>query len=1001
MLHPLVSRDESTVHEFQLNCLEQEVSRLRTFLLQEDLPERAVLGICTASPLFAACCMEAAVKSGWSYVYCRPCLSSEDVKAIVTSYSISIMFTDRNDLEGVRCFNPEKDGRDAQAGYQSQQSAIPGAAVRLTGKGTEWRMNGREQELYYSALSAALQLRVGENMVVAVKGLNPETVCDLVIAFIRAGRQAALSIQPTLDLEGISANTTIVAHERIWRTMLRTGVEQDKSNLRVFAIGAHSMLNRTLDLYRENFVNGLCGFFLSARGEPFILAYQNSYEEVLPFDGQYELVPAGKPLPPGNCILLNERQHRPWAGAVGTLYTHWNHSYSITDCQGFYDPEGSLYIRSASADLQKADPGLLEEILSFLPELREVRMEIGGGTLVCLAIAEPSAGCDETTVRKKIKDELPLQLQPGTINLIAPGDGANAGRNTGEAQMGHALAEKWWLPTDKADSSMRYEAIGRSVMEVLNRTNLDFDDNFFDMGLDSISAMRLAVRLRKEGFQADIRCIFTAPTVRSLSLALSRKGLDEIFEDKHVVLKERYVEESLALIRSEKDRKYGKDMLDSGPGIEAIYPLTPMQQVILAQNLNYRNTGLDVVIMEYRLNGRLQPVFFEAALKETIRRHPVLRSGFLWRRLSHPLQVVYQDPEFKLEQENLLELAPEFREERYRSRLAEVRTTGFNIAEPPLLRALLFASAPQEWIFALVCQSSLFDGWSSNLIFNDVIRIYSAFVHGEETRLNPAEPFICYAKWLEAQDVEAARSYWVKELSSWVPPISRPPVQMRSHYEPEEIIADLSAEVLQHIQSFKERNRITAHTILLGAWAMLQAEMAENSDVLISMIVSGRPESLDDADSIVGLFSNTVLLRVANGTLGDIDERLSWLSMIQEKVTRQKPYEYQTLQQIAEWCKLPVESLQQAVYTGAFVYLNFPMDITESMGEDLSFIPLSEAGYVSAPFRMYVHPINNHKLILRYDGYYFKKPQAEQWLSRYADIVKQLVYPPQGGREHE
>lgn len=77
---------------------------------------------------------------------------------------------------------------------------------------------------------------------------------------------------------------------------------------------------------------------------------------------------------------------------------------------------------------------------------------------------------------------------------------------------------------------------------------------------------------------------------------------------------------------------------------------------------------------------------------------------------------------------------------------------------------------------------------------------------------------------------------------------------MRSHYEPEEIIADLSAEVLQHIQSFKERNRITAHTILLGAWAMLQAEMAENSDVLISMIVSGRPESLDDADSIVGLF---------------------------------------------------------------------------------------------------------------------------------------------------
>lgn len=995
MLHPLVSPDENIVHELPISSLEREVSRIRSYLLQQNCPGRAVLGISISSPLLAACCMEAAVTSGWSYVYCCPGLSSEDIQARITSYAISVMLTDRSGLEGVYCFNPENSGGDTEEGYQSQPCAISGAAVRLTGKGEEWRMNAQEQELYYSSLSAALQLRVGEQLVVAVNGLNPEAVCDLIITVIRAERQVTLSIQPTLDLAGISSdmNTTIVAHERVWQTMLRCWMEpKGKSDLRVFAIGSHSILNRTLDRYRENFVNGLCGFLLSVQGEPFLLAFQKGYAEVPSFGGQYELVPAGKPLPPGNCILLNERQRRPWAGTAGTLYTDRNNSYSTTDCQGFYGPEGSLYIRSASAGFQKADPELLEEILSFLPELREVHIETAGGKVACQAVAEPSADCDEASIARKIKDALPLRLQPETITLMAPWDEENGGW-TGQTQTKNRLSEP--------DNSLRYEVIGRAVMEVLNRTHLGLDDHFFDMGLDSVSAMRLAVRLRKEGFEADIRSIFTAPTVRSLSLALNQRGLDEISEDTHFVRKERYVEESLAIIRSERDRSYAKGMLDSDPGIEAIYPLTPMQQVILAQNLNYRKTGLDVVILEYRLNGSLQPELLEAALQETVRRHPVLRSGFMWRRLSHPLQVVYQDPEFKLEQENLQELAAVFREERYRTRLSEVRTTGFNIAEPPLIRALLFASAPQEWIFALACQSSLFDGWSSNLILNDVIGIYSALVHGEKPVLKPAEPFICYARWLEAQDVDAARLYWVGELSGWTPLLSRHSVQMRSNYEPEEIIVELSGEVLQHIQACKEKSHITAHTILLGAWVKLQAEMAETNDVLVSMIVSGRPESLDEADTIVGLFSNTVLLRITNEAGGDIDERQEWLNMIQEKVTRQKPYEYQTLQQIAEWCKLPVESLQQAVYTGSFVYLNFPMDVEDNTGGELSFIPLAEAGYVNAPFRMYVHPLNNHKLILRYDAYYYTKPQAEQWMGRYTEIVKQLVLPSEGGRSHE
>ncbi len=207
------------------------------------------------------------------------------------------------------------------------------------------------------------------------------------------------------------------------------------------------------------------------------------------------------------------------------------------------------------------------------------------------------------------------------------------------------------------------------------------------------------------------------------------------------------------------------------------------------------------------------------------------------------------------------------------------------------------------------------------------------------------------------------------------------PSQRNSYVSAVKSVA-LAQDEVYTVREFSRKNQLTINTVVLGAWGLAQARLFAQHDVLIGMITSGRVPEIEQMDKMVGLFTNSLPVRL---TYSDTDQVKAWFVALQKKIVTIRRYEYITLQQIAQWSQIPLDFLQTVINTRSLVYTHFPFQ--GQAGEQRPF-QAESSGQLHLPLRLFVNPGEEHFTIrAEYDSNQFAHDTVAQLL----DEVKRLL----------
>ncbi len=357
--------------------------------------------------------------------------------------------------------------------------------------------------------------------------------------------------------------------------------------------------------------------------------------------------------------------------------------------------------------------------------------------------------------------------------------------------------------------------------------------------------------------------------------------------------------------------------------IETMYPLTSSQKGMLLESLGAQ-PGIHVEQGILELHGELDVDAFEQAWQTVVKRHAILRTAFVWNAHSEPVQVVLQRVEVPLQQADWSELPASDQEARLEQYLEADRELGFTPKRAPLLRLALFRTDARVHRFVLTFHHILMDGWSLSLVLAEALAAYEAITHGRELSLPTPQPYRSYIAWLREQSSSDAKAYWQEYLRgfSGVTPLGPEHTEVPNNL-PEgyaEQIVELSDELADALTKAAREHHVTLGTLFQVVWSLLISRYTGQQDIVFGTTVSGRPPSLPGALSMVGLFINTVPMRLQIPASGEL---WSWLQSVQLERAAGREFDYCSSGQIHHWSELENAG---SLYESILVFENYPED---------------------------------------------------------------------------
>ncbi|KAB8321062.1 non-ribosomal peptide synthetase [Tolypothrix campylonemoides VB511288] len=426
--------------------------------------------------------------------------------------------------------------------------------------------------------------------------------------------------------------------------------------------------------------------------------------------------------------------------------------------------------------------------------------------------------------------------------------------------------------------------------------------------------------------------------------------------------------------------------------IEDIYQLSPMQQGILFHTLYAPSSGVYCQQFSCTFTGSLDVEAFTAAWQQVVARHVVLRTAFIWERQDHPLQVVYRQVKLPLEIHSWLGLPADKQQQQLASFLEKDQQRGFQLDKAPLMRLVLIQMSDDVYQFVWSYHHILLDGWSLPLVFKEVLGCYEALSVGQDLHLPPTRSYREYIAWLQKQNLEQACQFWRQTLQGVTAPTplvvdTQQKSSLQQSYS-EEILL-LSSEATTELVMAARQHQLTLNTLVQAAWAILLLRYSGETDVVFGVTVSGRTAAITGVESIVGLFINTLPMRV---TISDEDTVLAILKQIHKQQVEISTYEYTPLVQIQQMTDVP---RGVPLFESIVVFENYPVD--EALEQNEKKLHISNVRAIernSYPLTLIAQPGVQLSLRFIYDSQRFESASVTRMVGHFQTLLEGLVTNP-------
>ncbi|MBF6352929.1 non-ribosomal peptide synthase/polyketide synthase [Nocardia flavorosea] len=292
-----------------------------------------------------------------------------------------------------------------------------------------------------------------------------------------------------------------------------------------------------------------------------------------------------------------------------------------------------------------------------------------------------------------------------------------------------------------------------------------------------------------------------------------------------------------------------------------LWPLSALQAGMLF-HAQLAATSVDVYTAQavLTLTGRVDAERLRAAAQALVDRYENLRTVFVSDRAGNPVQVVLDEVPIDWTEHDRSATGSA-------DDLVEAdRLQRFDLTEPRLIRFTLIKTGPQTWQFVVSNHHILLDGWSMPLLMRDLLALYA--VRADRSALPAARSYRHFLDWVGRQDHDASLAAWRAALAGVGEPtlLARPDSGGASAHEIEELSGEYTFELdsaaTARIVALAAELGVTANTVLQVAWAVLLGRITSRDDVLFGATVSGRPPQLTGVETMVGLFINTIPVRV-------------------------------------------------------------------------------------------------------------------------------------------
>lgn len=405
--------------------------------------------------------------------------------------------------------------------------------------------------------------------------------------------------------------------------------------------------------------------------------------------------------------------------------------------------------------------------------------------------------------------------------------------------------------------------------------------------------------------------------------------------------------------------------------IEATYPLAPLQEGLLFHSLADPESGAYINQLAFPLVGDLNEEAFADAWRWLLERHTILRTAFTWKKGKRPMQSVLSTVKLPLSKLDWREVPAGERDSKLDQFLVEDRARGFDLGRPPLFRLTLIRLSDEMTYVVKTHHHLILDGWSSAMVRQELTAAYAAFASGKVPDAPEAGAYEDFIAWIRRKDLRAAESFWRETLADLEDPgtLRGGGVEGEAGLRTEVFSPD--AGFVARIDAFARRLGVTTNTVLQAVWGIVLARMTGSSDVVFGTTVSGRPPELATAQKTVGLFINTIPVRVRIDPERDLSE---WLHELQATAAQAREFEFAPLSRVQSWAG---RGGGEPLFETLLVFENYPGQATALSGK--ASAPGAKVFRNQAthyPLTLIVLPGEGLRMELAYDGAVFDPTAA-------------------------
>ncbi|GAC71059.1 putative non-ribosomal peptide synthetase [Gordonia soli NBRC 108243] len=594
-------------------------------------------------------------------------------------------------------------------------------------------------------------------------------------------------------------------------------------------------------------------------------AVEITYEHIESVSAEDQTVPIGIPVWNSSALVLDARLHRVPDGVPGELYlggVQLARGYAarpdLTSERFVADPygppgsrlyrTGDLVRRTASGGIdylgrtdfqvklrgQRIELGEIESVIASAPGVVHAAATVaiapgGGEHLVGYVAGAPGETVAISGVEAVLAESLPAYMRPTVWMVLDDMQLNSAGKIDRRALPDPVFtAGEYVAPETDAESS-----VAEVFADVLGTDRVSVTDSFFDLGGNSLSAMRLAARVGAVlGVEIGVRELFDAPTVREL--AAMAGGASAAVAP-------------ITVVDPRPDR----------------IPLSFAQQRMwLINQVDSASAAYNIPAV-LRLSGDLDVEALHAAVIDVVTRHEVLRTTF-----PSADGVPYQ----KIARASAVAARLDWDVVDSQEEIEEAVATGFDVTRQWPIRVRVWPAAPGEHVLAVVMHHIASDGESMAPLVTDLVTAYIAEAEDTDPEFGPLPvQFADYALWqrenLGSTDdpdsvVGGQLAYWTDQLAGLGDVIElptdrpRPPVATQRGAR---LDFEFSAEAGSSVRQLAQRSGTTPFMVVHAALAVLLGRLSASDDIAIGTPIANRGQAV--LDPLIGMFVNTLILR--------------------------------------------------------------------------------------------------------------------------------------------